>query len=62
MKKTKEGKETMFIIYFTQTIHKVLGHHIYVINILVYGTYEKFQDKNRLDVLKRIHKVVGHHI
>jgi hypothetical protein len=52
----------MFIIYFTQTIHKVLGHHIYVINILVYGTYEKFQDKNRLDVLKRIHKVVGHHI
>jgi hypothetical protein len=31
-------------------IHKVVSHHMYVINILVCGTYDNFQNKNHLDM------------
>jgi len=45
-----------FIIYMykkqcvLKIIHKVVNHQMYVIDILVCGTYDNFQDKNHLDM------------
>jgi len=44
-----------FIIYMykkkcvLKIIHKVVNHQMYIIGILVCGTYDNFQDKNHLD-------------
>ncbi len=32
-------------------IHKVVGHHMYIIHNLVCGTYDNFQNMNRLDMV-----------
>ncbi len=40
-------------------IHKVVGHHMYVVNILVCGRYHNVQYLIVWMCVEKIHKVVG---
>jgi hypothetical protein len=40
----------VYIKNVLKIIHKVVSHHMYIIDILVCGTYDNFQDKNHLDI------------